>query len=142
MPTGEDLYRVTVMKEMMSRLKGDKGGYFDPTVPTQAELDIMREKAEALGRTGERLGRCLRRLKVLEENIKGLEIEGKEAKEVNELIDEFNQMREKAQEYLHNLIIHREAIGFRRHQNVERIYRIPNKKRSLQEGDVREDHHA
>ncbi|UCC66279.1 MAG: hypothetical protein JSW32_05185 [Deltaproteobacteria bacterium] len=129
------------MKETISRPKGSKGGHLDPAVPTQAELDIMREKAEALGRTGERLGRCLRRLKVLEEKIKGLEIEGKEAKEVNELIYEFNQMREKAEKHLHHLIIHREAIGFRRHHNVERIYRIPAKKRSLQEEDVREDHH-
>lgn len=126
------------MKETISRLKRDKGGHLDPAVPTQAELDIMREKAEALGRTGERLGRCLRRLKVLEEKIKDLEIEGKEA---NELIYEFNQMREKAQKHLQHLIIHREAIGFRRHHNVERIYRIPAKKRPLQEEDVREDHH-
>ena len=115
----------------------NKRGYFDPELPTKAELDIMREKAEALGRTGERLDGCLRRLKVLEERIGGLETEGKGAEEVNALIGEFNHVRQRALKYLHYLIIHREAIGFRRHSNLEKMYRIPAARRPARGEDVR-----
>lgn len=66
-----------------------------------------------------------------------METEGKGAKEVNSLIREFNHVRQKALKYLHYLIIHREAIGFRRHSNVEKMYRIPAKRRPVREEDVR-----
>jgi len=74
-----------------NRLKRQRRGHLGPDVPTQAELDIMREKAIT---------------------------------------------------YLHYLIIHREAIGFRRHPILEKMYRIPAKKKPLCEGDVREDNHS
>ncbi len=88
------------------------------------------------------MGECLQRLRVLEERIRGLEGEGKVAKEVNVLIGEFNQVREKALKYLHYLIIHREVIGFCRHPSLEKMYRISTKKRFMSEEDVREDHHT
>jgi hypothetical protein len=34
-----------------------------------------------------------------------------------------------------------EAMGFRRHANVQRMYKIPDKKRPLLDSDVREDRH-
>ncbi|RLB05473.1 MAG: hypothetical protein DRG50_07160, partial [Deltaproteobacteria bacterium] len=114
-----------------NRLKRQRRGHLGPDVPTQAELDIMREKAEALGRTGQRLDECLRKLMALEERIKAVEVETRGVKELNALIGEFNNVREKAITYLHYLIIHREAIGFRRHPILEKMYRIPAKKKPL-----------
>ena len=111
-------------------------GRFDPEAPTQAELDIMKEKAEALGRTGRRLDESLRSIKTLEQRITMLKREGRGAREVNTIIREFNQMRRRALQYLHYLIIQREALGFRRHANITGMYQIPPPKRSLSEEAV------
>jgi hypothetical protein len=100
----------------------------------------MREKAESLGRTGGKVDESLRRLRVLQEHRRIFKKHGKGAPEVNDLIREFNEKREKAFQYLHYLIIQREAMGFRRHASVQRMYKIPAKKRPLLENDVREDH--
>ena len=137
----EDLKKIGEMKETISCQHQTPIKRFDPEAPTQAELDIMKEKAEALGRTGERLDEGLRRLRILDERIGILERKGKGLCEVNALVREFNQVRARVLQCLHFLIIQREAIGFRRHANVQRMYKIPPKKRSLPGEDVREDHH-
>ena len=62
-----------------------------------------------------------------------LKREGRGAREVNALIREFNHVRQRALQYLHYLIIQREALGFRRHANITGMYQIPPKKRSLLE---------
>jgi hypothetical protein len=67
------------MKDMIFQQMKGKKGRLDPQAPTRAELDIMKEKAE--------------------------------------------------------------AMGFRRHTSVQRIYKIPDKKRPLLDSDVREDRH-
>jgi hypothetical protein len=131
----EDLERVAEMRDAALWQHQTKSGRFDPEAPTQAELEIMQEQAEALGRVGGRLDESLRRLKVLEQRIEILEREGEGARAVNALIREFNQVRERARQYLHYLIIQREAIGFRRHANVKRMYQIPFKKRPLPHED-------
>jgi len=113
---------------------------YNPQAPTRAELDIMKEKAETLGRTGAKLDESLQRVRGLHEHIRILQKEGKGASEVNNLITEFNEVRAKAFQYLHYLIIQREAMGFRRHANVQRMYKIPAKKKCLIDNDVREDH--
>ena len=69
---------------------------FDPETPIQAELDIMKEKAEALGRVGGRLDESLRGMKILEKRIQMLEREGQRGRvAVNTLIGEFNQVRQR-----------------------------------------------
>jgi hypothetical protein len=128
------------MKEGVSRLHHMKARGFDPETPLQAELDIMKEKAEALGRLGERLDESLQRITSLEQRIKLLEREGKGVGEVNALIREFNHVRQRALQYLYYLVIQREAIGFRRHANVTGVYQIPPPKRPLLQDDVRKDH--
>jgi hypothetical protein len=117
------------------------GRRYDLEAPTRAELDIMKEKAEALGRVGAKLEQSLQRLRALEAHIKDLEREGQGTAEANALIGEFNGVREEAVQFLHYLIIQREAMGFRRHTSVQRLYRIPDKKRPLLDGDVRPDRH-
>jgi hypothetical protein len=129
------------MKDMIFQQMKGKKGRLDPQAPTRAELDIMKEKAEVLGQTGGRLEESLRRLRTLQEHIRILEAQGKDAPEVNALIGEFNEVREKAFQYLHYLIIQREAMGFRRHTSVQRMYKTPDKKRPLLDSDVREDRH-
>lgn len=117
------------MKETDFLLRTRTKGRFDPEAPTQVEVDIMKEKAEALGRAGARLEENLQRIKNLEQRIDMLEREGRGAREVNALIREFNQARQIALQYLHYLIIQREALGFRRHANIMGMYQIPSKKR-------------
>ena len=106
------------MKETDFLLRTRITGRFDPEPPTQAEVDIMKEKAEALGRAGARLEENLQRIKNLEQRLDMLEREGRGEREVNALIREFNQARQMALQYLHYLIIQREALGFRRHANI------------------------
>jgi hypothetical protein len=64
------------MKEAALRQHQTKSERFDPEAPTQAELAIVKEKAEALGRAGGKLDESLHRLKILEERMRILEREG------------------------------------------------------------------
>ena len=76
----------------------------------------------------------------MQDHIRIMEKEGKGASEINDLNREFNEVRAKGFQYLHYLIIQREAMGFRRHANVQRMYKIPAQKRPLLDSDVRKDH--
>jgi len=129
------------LKEIAVQHRTGAEGRCDPDAPTTAELDVMQEKAETLGRAGSNVDESLRSLRALEERIGVLEKKGNSTPEVNARITEFNQVREEALLHLHHLTIHREAIGFRRHANVKTMYSIPLKKRPLPDDDVREDHH-
>ena len=60
-----------------------------------------------------------------------LKREGRGAREVNALVREFHQMRKRALQCLHYLIIQREALRFRRHANITGMYQIPPTKRDL-----------
>jgi hypothetical protein len=97
------------------------------------EREIQKEKAEALGRAGERLERALRELGERAAAIRALEAEQGEAwddadprGQVGAAIAEFDRFRRRAVEYYQHLIIQREAVGFRRHADVERLYRLPD----------------
>lgn len=140
MPIREGCEKCDEIREgIVLHMKGTRRRY-NPQAPTRAELDIMKEKAETLGRTGAKLEESLRRLRGLQEQIRILKKQGKGTPEVNDLIREFNEVHAKALQYLHYLIIQREAMGFRRHANVQRMYKIPAKKSPLLNNDVREDH--
>lgn len=51
--------------------------------------------------------------------------------EINLSIDEFNAVCEKAQLQYYYLIVTREALGLRRHEMIQEIYRIPEKKEKI-----------
>ena len=123
--------RAGCKKDGIVRPMKGAGKRCNPEAPTRAELDIMKEKAETLGRTGAKLEETLHRLKTLERHIGTLEKQGNSSAEINDLIREFNETRTHAFQYLHYLIIQREAMGFRRHANVQRMYKIPAQKRPL-----------
>jgi hypothetical protein len=97
------------------------------------EREIQKEKAEALGRAGERLERTLRELRERAAIIRALEAQPADGRddpdrraEVGGAIAEVNRLRRRAVEYSQHLIIQREAVGFRRHADVERLYRVPD----------------
>jgi len=120
----------------------------------EIQEDILRERAQVLARAGESVHEALERLKVLEREIDrrmGLyrrttakcdpanpghsrlrKLAGLLLDEINLGIAGYNEEREYAKVRYYYLIVTREAMGFRRHQMVEEIYRIPEKKRYLE----------
>ncbi|MBN1470413.1 MAG: hypothetical protein JW925_01425 [Syntrophaceae bacterium] len=52
--------------------------------------------------------------------------------EINRHVEEFNSCRQKAQLKYYYLIVTREALGLRRHEMVQKIYRIPDKKKKIE----------
>jgi hypothetical protein len=51
--------------------------------------------------------------------------------EINLSIDQFNAIRQKAELQYYYLIVTREALGLRRHEMIQDIYRIPAKKEKI-----------
>lgn len=116
----------------MTGLGGMGRESFDQFEKLQAE--IQREKAEALGRAGERLEEVLRKLTELRSAIDALQGELKRAtfdhdslrQAVRMLVREYNVLRQKATVYRRYLIIQRQAIGLSDHGDVDRLYRLPD----------------
>ena len=52
--------------------------------------------------------------------------------EINMIIDQFHAVRQGAQLKYYYLIVTREALGLRRHDMIQEIYRIPVKKKKIQ----------
>ena len=90
------------MKKIAVQLKTSAKRRCDPDAPTQAEWEIMQEKAEALGRAGSKVDERLQSLKVLEERIGFLQKRENSTPAINDLITEFNQVREEALHHLHH----------------------------------------
>ena len=106
--------------------------------------EILKERAEVLGRTGTALQEVLEKLEKLDSSIKyKLEIfrsmtdERKQAHDrslidvINEEIGLYNATRKQAQVRYYYLIVTREALGLRKHKWAEEIYRIPPRKKTL-----------
>jgi hypothetical protein len=111
--------------------------------------ELLREKAAVLSRAGmavddaiEQLMRIDREIEVkislltfLNCNDHASEILQKKqliCEEINLSIDQFNAIRQKAQLQYYYLIVTREALGLRRHEMIQEIYRIPEKKEKRQ----------
>lgn len=107
--------------------------------PTETEIEIIREQAAALCRAGIKVEECLLELKELEGEIERLLSEGKK-EEAEKAIHRFNELCDRAELYLYYLVIQREAVGFRRHPDMAKIYPIPRKKRPLRD-EALEDRH-
>ncbi len=102
---------------------------------TQEEL--LRERAEILGRAGEALAAALSDLEKIDRSIsESLRAAGEHPDpeiltEINGEIRRYNRAREYAELRFYYLIVTREAMGFRRHRMVEEAYKIPPKKKYL-----------
>lgn len=107
--------------------------------------ELLREKAAVLSRAGMAVDDVIRKLKRMDSEIEvkisllrtfsdneyteeTLKKKQSIHEEINQCIDHFNALREKAQLQYYYLIVTREALGLRRHEIIQEIYRIPNKK--------------
>ena len=99
------------------------------------ETEIRREKAEALGRAGERLEDALKTLEGAQGAIGGIDSRLRDetgSAEEAALLQEVREklaarlplLRDRADRAYQYLIIQREAVGVRSHLDVERCYRV------------------
>jgi hypothetical protein len=118
--------------------------------------EFLQEKAAVLGRAGDSVSRALEKLRGIENSleerlnrVKELEQlisqDGKSVGnlrglrrqmmlEINREISKYNGAREYALMRHYYLIVTREAMGIRRHHWVEQHYRIPPRRKHLQDG--------
>lgn len=113
----------------------------------KTDLEILQERAEVLGRAGEKLALALNKLKAIESVInvkmeyltspvseqsdKSVNSPADLIGDINGEIRHYNEAREYAKLRYYYLIVTREAMGFRRHKSVEEVYSIPPKKKPL-----------
>ncbi len=97
------------------------------------EAEIRKEKAESLGRTGERLEQLLVEVRKLREQLVSL-AEGWLAgtggehtipAEIREGLKKHADLCGRARDIRYQLIVQREAVGFRRQEEVDRHYPMP-----------------
>lgn len=111
--------------------------------------ELLRERAAVLSRAGmavdDAIGQLMRmdreievkicHLKAFRRNKQAPETLQKKQlirEEINLSVDQFNAIRQKAQLQYYYLIVTREALGLRRHEMIQEIYRIPAKKEKIQ----------
>ena len=114
--------------------------------------EMLKERAEVLGRAGEKLAVAIAKIRnidqVIDERLRhfrlGLErykgkgegskiasLEQEFLEEINREIGRYNRAREYAKLRYYYLIVTREAMGMRRHHWVEELYRIPPRKQQI-----------
>jgi hypothetical protein len=87
----------------------------------QLEKEIIREMAQALGRSGEKVDVALLRLELAARDVAAATSD-----DIRErAIVRFNALREDALRARHELRIHREAVGIRRNDGLEATYPVP-----------------
>jgi hypothetical protein len=89
------------------------------------EVEIAQEMAGALGRTEDRLNLALAELELCQARHQRAVRAEAPASEQAALVAQFNAQRRVAQERLRELLIQREAMGFRRNQILNELYPIP-----------------
>jgi hypothetical protein len=91
------------------------------------QAEIAREIAQALGRSEDHVNVALAELELHRARYERAVREGAPTSERQGYADAFNSQRVVAQSKLRHLLIHREAIGFRRNQMLNDLYPIPPK---------------
>jgi hypothetical protein len=91
------------------------------------QAEIAREIAQALGRSEDHVNVALAELELHRARYERAVREGAPSPERQGFADAFNAQRAVAQSKLRYLLIHREAIGFRRNQMLNDLYPIPPK---------------
>jgi hypothetical protein len=91
----------------------------------QLEKEIIREMAEALGRAGEKVDVALLRLDLAGKALAA----ATDPEDRTRLVAAFNTLRAAAIQARHELRIHREAVGIRRNDVLDREYPIPPRAR-------------
>jgi serine phosphatase RsbU (regulator of sigma subunit) len=110
--------------------------------------ELLREKAAVLSRAGMAVDEAIEQLMRIDREIEVkisilnafcwnnhtpemLQKKQMVCEETNLSIDHFNAIRQKAQLQYYYLIVTREALGLRRHEMIQDIYRIPAKKEKI-----------
>jgi hypothetical protein len=110
--------------------------------------ELLREKAAVLSRAGMAVDEAIEQLMRIDQEIeakisllntfiwnkhtsKMLQKKQMVFEEINLSIDQFNSIRQKAQLQYYYLIVTREALGLRRHEMIQDIYRIPALKEKM-----------
>ena len=91
----------------------------------QLEKEVIREMAEALGRSGEKVDVALLKLELAGRALAA----ARDADDRAALVVAFNARRDEALQARHELRIHREAVGIRRNETLDREYPIPPRAR-------------
>ena len=91
------------------------------------QAEIAQEMAQALGRSEDRINLALAELELRMARFQHAMRAGATASELQALADAYNAQRTVASTRLRELLIHREAIGFRRNQLLQELFPIPPK---------------
>lgn len=111
--------------------------------------ELLRERAAVLSRAGFAVEDALEKLLTIDRQIEekiqvwrsrrtdlarpeDLQNQQSIFDEINGIINQFNAARRQAEMQFYYLIVTREALGLRRHETVQQIYRIPPKKKKIQ----------
>jgi hypothetical protein len=89
------------------------------------EQEIVAEMAAALGRSAAKVDLALLRLELAARDIDAAADDDERAR----LVARFNALRAEALRARHELAIHREAVGFRRNHELDRLYPVPGPRR-------------
>jgi hypothetical protein len=87
--------------------------------------EIAQEIAQALGRSEDRVNLALAELELLRARFERAASGGAPDSDLRALLQAHDAQRAVAKARLHELLIHREAIGFRRNQLLYELYPIP-----------------
>jgi hypothetical protein len=120
------------------RAEGHKSPYLDrlkQRLPASGLADvaaeILREMASALGRSEDKVNVALLELEVMGKKLDALAArKDADPEERAARVAAFNQQREAAATALWELRVHREALGFRRNEDLAELYPIPPRRRA------------
>jgi transposase len=97
----------------------------------RVERELQQARAEALGRTGERLQTLLDQVAALDRQLDAMLAEPGPASGASRLASELdarNRLRDQAMQVRQQLVIQREAVGLRRQAPVEQCYPVPKRR--------------
>ena len=89
------------------------------------EKEIIQEMAYALGQSAAKVDHALLQLELLE---RAIELET-DSEKISELASEYDAKRQEALQLRRDLLIHREALGIRQNDCLERMYPVPDRGR-------------
>ncbi len=108
---------------------------------SETEAEIIKEQAQALSRVSKRIEQYLNELGRLNSEIERSLREG-DLERANGLIEQFNETRQLAHKYLYFLVVQREAVGFRIHPDMSKIFPIPPRKKRVDGVKIQQDHNS
>lgn len=97
----------------------------------ELEAELVREMASALGRADDKVNAALLELELVGQQIDRLEgAPSRDARAIERALLEHARLRSAAEKALWELRVHREALGFRRHDRLAELYPVPPPRRA------------